>query len=183
MMKRLLMSVGVLAVLAVAAAGQDAPKNSGGPKPDERTPAVTPLRVQVVFTEFDGEKKVASLPYSFTVNADERKARPGSQVRNGARIPITSGKGDQFTYMDIGTNIDCSASLQDDGRFKLQMVVERSSVSPDSQASNSLSPVVRQFKAEMNPVLRDGQTVDSIVSTDPLNGHVYHVGVTLNVLK
>jgi hypothetical protein len=42
---------------------------------------------QVVFTEYDGEKKVSNLPYSFSVNADERRARPGSQLRSGARIP------------------------------------------------------------------------------------------------
>ena len=172
-----------LALLAFAtfAAAQESPKNTGGPKPDDRTPAVTPLRVQVVFTEYDGDKKVSSLPYSFTVNADERRARPGSQIRNGARIPISTGK-DQFTYLDIGTNVDCSATLQEDGRYKLQMVLERSSISPES-ASGSTNPIVRQFRADMNPVLKDGQSIESIVSTDPLNGHVYRVSVTLNVAK
>jgi hypothetical protein len=161
---------------------QDNAKSASAPKSDDRTGAVTPLRVQVVFTEYDGDKKVSSLPYSFTVNADERRARPGSQVRNGARIPITTGK-DQFTYLDIGTNIDCSATLQDDGRFKLMMVVERSSILSDAPSANSLVPVVRQFKAEMNPVLKDGQTIESIVATDPLSGHVFHVNVTLNLAK
>jgi len=63
------------------------------------------------------------------------------------------------------------------------MVVERSSVSPDTPSTSSLAPVVRQFKAEMNPVLKDGQTIESIVATDPLNGHVFHVNVTLNLAK
>lgn len=172
-----------LALLAFAtlAAAQESPKNTGGPRPDDHMPAVTPLRVQVVFTEYDGEKRVSSLPYSFTVNADERRARPGSQIRNGARIPISAGK-DQFTYIDIGTNVDCSATLQEDGRYKLQMALERSSISPDTPSGNA-NPVVRQFRADMNPILKDGQSVESIVSTDPLNGHVYHVTVTLNVAK
>ena len=63
----------VLAFSAVATAQETAK-----PKPDEHTPAVIPLRVQVVFSEYDGEKKVANLPYNFTVNADERRAKPGS---------------------------------------------------------------------------------------------------------
>src|SRR5437016_7376600 len=167
----------VLLVFATFTAAQESPKSSAGPKPDDHAPAVTPLRVQVVFAEYDGEKKIANLPYSFTVNADERRARPGSQIRNGARIPIAAGK-DQFTYIDIGTNVDCSASLQEDGRYKLQMVLERSAISPESPSGGS-NPVVRQFRADVNPVLKDGQTVESIVSTDPLNGHVYHVSVTL----
>jgi hypothetical protein len=173
----------ILALLAFAtvAAAQEGTKTTSAPKQDDHTPAVTPLRVQVVFTEFDGEKKISSLPYSLTVNADERKARPGSQVRNGARIPIATGK-DQFTYIDIGTSIDCSASLQEDGRYKLQMTLDRSYLSPDTPSGSS-NPVVRQFRADTNPVLKDGQSVESIVSTDPLNGHVHHVQVTLSVVK
>jgi hypothetical protein len=166
----------VLALPAVAT-GQETAK----PKPDEHTPAVIPLRVQVVFSEYDGEKKVANLPYTFTVNADERRAKPGSQIRTGARIPVATGK-DQFTYLDVGTNVDCSATLQDDGRYKLQMALERSSVSPDAQSAGS-NPILRTFRVDLNPVLKDGQSVESIVSTDPMNGHVYHVSVTLNVVK
>jgi hypothetical protein len=176
MRQNALLVIFVLAFSAVATA-QEAAK----PKPDEHTPAVIPLRVQVVFSEYDGEKKVANLPYTFTVNADERRAKPGSQIRTGARIPVTTGK-DQFTYLDVGTNVDCSATLQDDGRYKLQMALERSSVSPDAQSAGS-NPVLRTFRVDLNPVLKDGQSVESIASTDPMNGHVYHVSVTLNVIK
>jgi hypothetical protein len=160
---------------------QDVSKTQPNSKKDDLTAAVTPLRVQVVFTEFDGEKKVSNLPYTFSVNADERRTRPNSQVRNGVRIPISTDK-DKFQYIDIGTNIDCSAMLQDDGRFKLTMNMERSAISSESTSANN-APIVRQFRAEINPVLKDGQTVEGIVATDPLNGHVYHVSVTLTVLK
>ena len=176
MKRNALLVMFVLAFSAVAT-GQETAK----PKQDEHTPAVIPLRVQIVFSEYDGEKKVANLPYTFTVNADERRAKPGSQIRTGARIPVTTGK-DQFTYLDVGTNVDCSATLQDDGRYKLQMALERSSVSPDVQSAGS-NPVLRTFRVDLNPVLKDGQSVESIVSADPLNGHVYHVSVTLNVIK
>ena len=176
MKRNALLAMFVLAFSAVAT-GQETAK----PKQDEHTPAVIPLRVQIVFSEYDGEKKVANLPYTFTVNADERRAKPGSQIRTGARIPVTTGK-DQFTYLDVGTNVDCSATLQDDGRYKLQMALERSSVSPDVQSAGS-NPVLRTFRVDLNPVLKDGQSVESIVSADPLNGHVYHVSVTLNVIK
>jgi len=177
MAKKTVMLLALLVVTSFAAAAQDVPK----PKPEDHVPAVTPLRVQVVFSEFDGEKKVSNLPYSFTVNADERRARPGSQIRNGARFPVATGK-EQITYMDIGTNVDCSATQQEDGRFKLQLTVERSSILPDA-ASGTNTPAVRQFRAEVNPVLKDGQTAEVIVSPDPLSGHSYHVSVTLNVIK
>ena len=177
MAKHALLLSTLLAAAAFSAMAQESPK----PKPDDRTPSVTPLRVQVVFSEFDGEKKVSNLPYSFTVNADERRARPGSQIRSGVRIPVSTSK-ESFTYLDVGTNVDCSATLQEDGRYKLQLTVERSSI-PEGQPMNTTQPVLRTFRTEMNPVLKDGQTVEAIVSTDPLNGHTYHVNVTLNVVK
>src|SRR6266481_1106956 len=179
-MKRMLAACFASLVLSlVALPAQELGKTASPPKQEEHTPSVTPLRVQIVFSEFDGDKKISSLPYTFTVNADERRASPSSKIRNGARIPLATGK-DQFTYFDIGTNIDCSATLQDDGRFKLQMALERSSISPEA-ASGNTNPVVRTFRIDMNPVLKDGQSLESIVSTDPLNGHVYHVNVTLSV--
>jgi len=177
MKKYALVGLVLMAVAALGAAAQDTARA----KPEDRQPAITPLRVQVVFTEYDGDKKVANLPYSFTVNSDERRARPGSLIRNGARIPVSTGK-DQFTYIDIGTNVDCSASVQEDGRYKLQMGLERSSISPETPTSSG-NPVVRQFRMELNQVLKDGQSVESVVATDPLNGHVYHVNVTMNVVK
>jgi hypothetical protein len=176
-MKNVLTMLALLAVSACGAVAQEASK----PKPDPLTPAVTPLRVQVVVSEYDGEKKVSSLPYTFTVNADERRARPGSLIRNGVRVPVITAK-DQYTYVDIGTNVDCSATLQDDGRYKLQIALERSSVSPETSGGSG-TPVFRQFRVDINPVLKDGQTVESVASTDPLTGHVHHVTVTLNVLK
>ena len=58
------------------------------PKPAEELKPVTPLKVQVVLSEFDGEKKISSLPYTFFVNADERSARPQTNVRMGLRVPV-----------------------------------------------------------------------------------------------
>src|SRR5215475_4148387 len=184
LMKRSVITFCSLAILLGSSYtfAQDAPKPQQSPKKDDLTVAVTPLRVQVVFTEFDGEKKISSLPYTFSVNADERRTRPSSQVRNGARVPVAFDK-DKITYIDVGTNIDCSALQQDDGKYKLTMNIERSAISPDSNTSAFSTPIIRQFRAEISPVLKDGQKIESIVSTDPLTGHVYRVSVTLTVLK
>ena len=44
-------------------------------------------------------------------------------------------------------------------------------------------PVIRQFRTSENLILKDGQTSDNILSTDPINGHVIRVSVTINVQK
>ncbi len=52
--------------------GQDKEKSAEASKTPETQKAVTPLRVQVVFNEYDGDKKISSLPYTLLVNADDR---------------------------------------------------------------------------------------------------------------
>lgn len=151
-------------------------------KEKEKSESPIPLRVQLVFTEYDGDKKVTSLPYSFFVNAEERRARPNTQIRDGVRIAVPTGKDSaQYQYIDVGTNIDCSAQSQDDGRYKLILSLERSSFSQET--STSSLPIIRTFRTEINPILKDGQTFEGVMATDPMNGHVYRVTVTLNVPK
>lgn len=164
---------------------------------DEKASPITPLRVQVVFSEYDGEKKISNLPYTMLVNADDKG--PQASVRMGLRVPIVSSGSTspsvpkQFIYMDVGTNMDGRADRVEGGRFLLKINIEKSSLySPgDVQKSASLEgnempggqPVVQQFRSQVNLLIRDGQTIQSTVATDPISGHVLKVDITLNVIK
>ena len=44
-------------------------------------------------------------------------------------------------------------------------------------------PVLRTFSSDATLFLRDGQTAQLVVATDPLNGDVLKVDVTLTVVK
>lgn len=173
---------------------QDKEKSGGEAKSATTEKTVTPLRVQLVFTEFEGDKKIGNLPYTFLVNADDR----GSQaaVRMGLRVPIETSSNTgvkQVQYQDVGTNIDGRAEKADDGRFLLRLNVERSSVylpgtggKPAAVGGNEISsaqPIVQQFRTQVNLLIRDGQTIQSTVATDPVTGHVTKVDVTLNAIK
>ncbi len=210
MRKVRMLLVGVLLLLAARAWAQEKPK------PEEPKKPLIPLKVQIVFSEYDGEKKVASLPYTFFVNANDRMdrpgQRPGTRLRMGERVPVVTGASypttpatgvsvrevnAQFQYIDVGSNIDCFAWSEDDGRYPLSLTLERSSVfsvpgAKDEKLSGHKSedvrlsaeqPVIRQFRTEMNLILKDGQTVENVMSTDPLNGRVLRVSVTLSVVK
>jgi hypothetical protein len=54
---------------------------------------------------------------------------------------------------------------------------------PDAKALSSDSPVIQQFRSQLNLLIRDGQTIQSTVSTDPVTGRVIKVDVTVNVVK
>lgn len=163
------------------------------PKAEEKAEAkhdITPLRVQVVIAEYDGEKKISSLPYTLLVNAETPRGSRAS-IRMGLRVPIVSGA-NQFQYQDVGTNIDGWSGKAEDGRFVLHLGIERSSTyrssgqkAIDNGGTEVLGtqPVIQQFKSDLDLVIRDGQTVQSTLATDPLSGRVTKVEATVNVMK
>jgi hypothetical protein len=167
-------------------------KTQEKPKTEERAKPTVPVKVQIVFTEYDGEKKVSSMPYTFMVIADERMGGYYStSLRTGIRVPIeVDGKDQKTTYMDLGSNIDCGVRSEDDGRYRVYLSFERSSLFANKSAEgerlvnepNGL-PLLRQFRSSESLILKDGQTVENIASTDPLNGHSLHVSVTINAQK
>jgi hypothetical protein len=158
------------------------------PKAEERAEPAIPVKVQIVLAEYDGDKKISIMPYSFVAMADTNRV----SLRTGMRIPVELDTKDQkTTYIDVGTNIDCGVRILKEGRFLLFMVFERSAVYPSSSGGEEKMevirpngmPLIRQFRTSEDLVLKDGQTVESTLSTDPLNGHVIKLSVTINVQK
>ena len=169
---------------------QDKPQEKT--KAEERVKVPMPVKVQIVFTEFDGDKKVSSMPYSFMVISDEKMGgNYSTSLRTGVRIPVeVDGKDQKTTYMDIGSNIDCGVKSEEDSRFRVYLIFDRSALYPNksSEGERMVStpngqPLVRQFRTSENLILRDGQTSENLLSTDPLNGHTLRVSVTINVQK
>jgi hypothetical protein len=165
----------------------------GKPKAEERVKVSNPIKVQIVFTEFEGEKKISSMPYTFIVIADEKVGGRdySTSVRTGVRVPIElENKEQKITYLDIGTNIDCGIKSEDDGRFHLYLTFDRSAIYPNKSsegerlvASPGGEPVIRQLRTVESLFLKDGQTSENLAATDPLNGHTLRVSVTINVQK
>lgn len=190
--KQVILALLVVLVTGIAAGAQEKPAA-------EKRPPV-PVTVQVVFSEFEGEKKIGSLPYALPINveADQRSA-DWSQLRMGVRVPIVTaaakeGGAAQTQYMDVGTNIDCR-SWTEGGMYAVDLRLERSSIysvgaegkriewSPDERLSIASQPIVRQYRSTMTLQMRDGQTIQRAVATDPLSGRQLRVDVTLNVVK
>src|SRR5208282_2826410 len=195
-MKRPILAVSIATLLLVVpglwAQDKEKPADTGRPAAVEK--AITPLRVQVVFAEFDGDKKIGSLPYTFLVNADDR-GTPAA-VRMILHIPVETSSNTgvkQVGHYPLTTNLDGRAEKMDDGRFVLRLSLEKSSIyltganqKPASLGGNEVSgsePVEQDFRTQVNLLIRDGQTIQSTVTTDPATGHVMKIDVTVNVIK
>jgi hypothetical protein len=192
----------VLAALPAPLAGQGEPKPRA---PETATPASarkapTLLRVQLVIGRYQGERKVASVPYTMLVTTDGKKV----QLRMGVEVPIAvtsfATSSDKtppvtsFQYKNVGTNIDCRVEDRTgDGQFQLLLGVESSSIyttsegrTPGGLVETGLvpdRPLFRTFNVSLNPTLRDGQSIQVVASTDPVTGEIVKIDVTLNVVK
>ncbi len=171
------------------------------PRDDEYRFTRASLKVQIVFTEYEGDKKLKSLPYTFLVTTHTRDASGNAKVRVGSRVPIyTGGANGSLTYLDVGTNIDCSAMTISANEYQIFLSLERSWVDGDvsvpiqgaaaSQTGGGEShtpqfpqPIIRQYRADLSPVLKDGQSLETNLATDPLSGRVVKLEVSISVLK
>jgi hypothetical protein len=160
---------------------------------DANATPTTPLKLQIVISRYEGEKKISSLPYVLSTNVgNPATLRMGTMVpvvatsytpiaAGGASVnPLTS-----YQYRDVGTNIDCSTAALSDGRFRVVLTIEDSSVYPEGQAPsiNTDRPSFRSFRAANSLVLKDGQTSQLTTAVDKVTGIVTKVDVTLNVVK
>ena len=165
-------------------------------KPPTTPNAVAPVavRLQVVLSRYQGEKKISSLPYTLTVNMDDRNRNTGqANLRLGTQVPITTMSRQSVDnnaplvptvqYRDVGTSIDCVATTLEDGRFKLTLTVEDSSVDTAPGAGNNTHPAFRSFRTSDTVLLRDGQSAQFSTATDKVSGDVWKVDVTLTVVK
>lgn len=184
----------LLAVAAPSVADQEkeATKGAVSETPGTRK-TLTPLRVALTVSRYDGEKKVGSLPYTLQVAANDPR---GAKVRMGVEVPVpvttfqgagsSSSPATSFQYRNVGTNIDCSADSLEDGRFRVILTVEQSSIpsTPEGRSGQARDlPMFRTFNAMVPLVLRDGQTTQYVAATDPVTGESIRIDVALSVIK
>jgi hypothetical protein len=199
--------LGACAALLIFAA----PAAKAQDKPAAETPApevIVPAKLQIVLTEYDGTKKISSMPYAIPFVLTHSALT--SSLRMGIRVPVnfktSKTEENSFTYVDVGTNIDVSDIdyrlnhvLATPGRFSVQLRIERSSLYVPSRDKDGHidggkdwtagepppgdEPMIRQFRGDVTLLLRDGQEAEATVATDPLTGRVLKVEAVLNILK
>jgi Flp pilus assembly secretin CpaC len=131
------------------------------------------LRARVVLHRRQGEKRIASRPYSVVVQAGEQDA---ANVFSGAMLPLESSYEGRPTVMlkDVGAGVRLAAHRIPDGRYRLDL-----SVSDGALSAVSGSPRVQAFQAESRIYLRKGETALVASAVDPQTGEVVEAELTL----
>jgi hypothetical protein len=151
------------------------------PDPTMQAEQGTPLKLQFVISKYQGEKKISSVPYVLSVNANQRR---GTSLRMGGQVPIPRADNGPL-YRDIGMNIDVAAYTATGQAFRVEIALEESSVFTSEKAGAVASgpPAFRSFKTTNSIVLKDGQTLQVASAADPVSGDVVRVDLTLTVVK
>jgi hypothetical protein len=129
---------------------------SSTPQPEKRPVTMTPVKVDVVISRHQGDKKVASLPFAMWLTMSSSGTPAMQSVRVGVDVPIgattvTTGESNntgpratptgatttsqattKTEYRYVGTQIDCrvqaGSSPAEEGRFWIYVSVSDSSV-------------------------------------------------------
>lgn len=154
---------------------------------------VVSLKVRVTLSRYQGEKRVSAAPYEMTVRSDGGRA----QLRMGNEVPVpfvTAGVDPKkpelpagslsFNYRPVGTNIDLTAAPGTNGRYKLDVLLEDSSVvldktEPPPMPALAGAPIFRSFRSTNTLLLRNGESTEFTLATDRITGDTLKVEVTL----
>ena len=119
-------------------------------------------RLTYTITDLDAGKTIGTQHLSLVVVAGQR-----STAKDGNKVPIATGSSNatdssasqtQFTYLDVGMNIDATLSDYDTGAI-LKTKVEQSGVGQTTTIAGVTEPIIRQTVLESNTVLTPGKPV------------------------
>jgi hypothetical protein len=119
---------------------------------DEKKPTEEPryFRLDFVVRELEGGKVISARNYFTTVASQTRE---NSSIRTGDKVPLPTGSGGNFTYLDVGVNIDSRVMKATDTQLMLAVSADVSSFVAAANSGSSMPPVVRQNRWSANVVV------------------------------
>ena len=144
------------------------------------SPAVA-YRLHFVLSEWQGRNEVNSRSYELL--GTEGK---WNKLRAGVRVPVTTGPGpSNYTYLDVGMNIDCRAEERDGG-IALSIIADSSNFTlpeKDKTAGVARPPIIQQLKSQIDSLVTPGKP--TVVSTmeDPSSTRRFQLEVTATPIR
>ena len=140
-----------------------------------------PMKLQIVISKYEGDRKTSSLPYTALVTANGDRIN----LQANANVPYTSSTG-VISYTNIGTTIDCTVTT-DSGRFKVALSLhDNSPIVLKATPANAKLPdaaAYGNFNYTGSITMKEGETKQIISSSDRTTGEVVKVDVTLTLDK
>jgi type II secretory pathway component GspD/PulD (secretin) len=136
-------------------------------------------RLTYTVTEMDGGKQIGTQHYAIILTSDQT-----TTLKLGNRVPVVTssapGAQTQFTYIDVGMNIDVTLTTMGDGAI-LKSSVDQSSVAPEKVdvGGGTYQPIVRQSSLRGESFLAPGKS-QSLGSMD-IPGSTSHLQIDVEM--
>jgi hypothetical protein len=155
---RLLLVAAILAPLAIA---------------QNRSPSV--YKVDFVIRDSGDAGAKTGRKYSMVVNEHQR-----GTFRVGNRVPMATSNSPgstQFTYIDVGVNLDCTVGDQD-GRFAVRADLDLSSA-VNTEKNPNANPTISQIKLNVDTTLMPAKPTIIASFDDPVTSRKFDVEATV----
>ena len=137
-------------------------------------------RLTYTVRDMDDNKQIGIQHFSLIVVSGAR-----TTLKSGSKIPIvtasnsdSNGSKSEFTYVDVGLNIDVSLDESASG-VRLRTKLERSSVSEEKSIGGIQEPVIRQTVLEGTSILTQGKP--EVLGSLDIPGSTRHVDVEVSL--
>ena len=135
-------------------------------------------RLTFTTDELDGDKVIGTQHFQIVVVSGGR-----TTTKVGSKIPVVTGSFDQakgaenqFTYLDIGLNVDASLDESSEG-LRLRTKVERLSVAEERSSVGVGDPIIRQAQLEGTANLVPGKAL--VLGSLDIPGSTRHVNMSV----
>lgn len=149
----------------------------------QTSPDKIPVKLQVVVSTYEGDRKVSSMPYTLLATANGG----GVTFLAGTNVPLQGGDG-KLSYTNIGTTITCTVTTEA-GNFRLAINFDEKSVmaakTPVTPAGPAPKPLESPTFHDVNYVgtvaLKEGETKQLVSAPDKVSGEIIKIDVTLTL--
>ena len=177
----LLLSLGIPGPLAAAQATAAAPNADLVSKGEQHT-----YRLIYSVSESDGNKRLGIQHYAMTLATNGR-----ATLKEGDKIPVMTGgvahggapdaTQYEFTYLDVGLNLDASLA-EEAGGLELKVKVEQSSILDNSSSQDTAlkgEPIVRQMVLQNSAMVQIGKPV--VIGSLDVPGSTRHLDIEVTL--
>lgn len=132
-------------------------------------------RLTYTITEMDGGKRIGVQHFAMVVVSGQR-----TTLKEGSRVPVATGSPSslvqtQFTYFDVGLNLDATLDESANG-VRLRTKVEQSSIAAETSSGvGAQNTVVRQTNLEGTSILTPGKPL--VLGSLDVPGSTRHLDV------
>ncbi len=159
--------------------------------PFQRPGPITPLKIEIVVSRYQGDKKISSLPYTLAVNANDGTILPDgrfsaysvARLRTGAKVPVATLASPKESPGQAPMGPGTYQAI-----FRVDISIEDTSMYPDGQTARGAQklndiPSFRTFQLSNTVILKEGQSTQFSAAADRISGELIKVDVTLTVMK